>query len=92
MSSRVRNHQSEHYTVSYCQEGIRGNATQILNFHCRLTLTLFHLFQTFGNILAIIAIWSAYLAKFLSSDDFVYFYKQKKIASHYTIAFVSAFS
>ena len=35
-----------------------GNATRILDFQCRLTLILF---QTSGNILAIEAIWSAYL-------------------------------
>jgi hypothetical protein len=51
-----------------------GNATRIFNFQWHLTSIFFNVFQIFGTTLAILAIWSAYLVKFL-------FEKHRKIVN-----------
>jgi hypothetical protein len=50
-----------------------GNATRIFNFQWHLTSIFFYVFQIFGTAWAILAIWCAYLVKFLSVDGFICF-------------------
>jgi hypothetical protein len=50
-----------------------GNATRIFNFQLHLTSIFFYVFWIFGTTWAILAIWSAYLVKFLSVDGFICF-------------------
>jgi hypothetical protein len=54
-----------------------GKATRIFNFQWHLTSIFFYVFQIFGTTWAILAIWSAYLVKFLSVDGFICFWKLK---------------
>jgi hypothetical protein len=50
-----------------------GNATRISSFQWHLTLIFFNVFEIVGTTEAILAIWSAYLVKFLPVDGFICF-------------------
>jgi hypothetical protein len=50
-----------------------GNATRISSFQWHLTLIFFNIFEIVATTEGILAIWSAYLVKFLSVDAFICF-------------------